>query len=62
MLGAFVNARTGTNCTVTVVLEEVYPDALAVRVKVYVPAVLALQVTVDPLMLTVSPLDTLLLA
>ena len=55
MLGAFVNASTGTNSTVTVVLDDVYPEALAVRVNVYVPGLDALHVTVDPLMLTLSP-------
>ena len=45
MLGAFVNASTGTNSTVTVVLEDVYPEALAVRVNVYVPGLVALHVT-----------------
>ena len=60
MLGAFVNASTGTNSTVTVVLEDVYPEALAVRVNAYVPGLDALHVTVDPLMLTLSPLVALL--
>lgn len=60
--GVFANASTGTTTTVTVLLSDWNPEAEAVRVNVYVPAVAAEHVIVEPLIVTLSPDDTLLLA